>query len=266
LKYIFFDVDGTLLPFGQDMPQSTKEALKQAKEKGHKIFLSTGRSPAELNPRLRVIPFDGGIYAGGASAAAEGVKIYETFFSHSELEELYALGEKRGWKLLVQTTTGSFMKEEMKKELFELFIRCNGRVLEIDNLNVVDTLPYPENATKLIVLTPDNDVKQIREELIDRYDTVDNTMGVPLDACAELVQKGVSKATGLERILAFYGANRADSIAFGDGANDIEIIEEAGIGVAMGNASAELKSKADLVTSDILEDGIYKALKKLGVI
>ncbi len=266
MKYLFFDVDGTLLPFGLDMPESTKEALRLAKENGNKIFLSTGRSPAELNPKLRQIPFDGGIFAGGARADAEGKMIYEIFFSREDLEALYALAEERKWMLIVQTTTGSFMKEDMHIALFDLFLKHNGRILEIDNLIVVDSLPYPENATKLIILTPDNDIKKIREELKGRYDIVDNTMGVPLDACAELMQVGISKATGLGKILSFYGADISDSIAFGDGANDIEIIEEAGIGVAMGNASDELKSKADYVTSDILEDGIYNALKHFEVI
>lgn len=266
MKYLFFDVDGTLLPFGLDMPKSTREALRLAKENGHKIFLSTGRSPAELNPALREIPFDGGIYAGGARADAEKVKVYESFFSRSDLEALYSLAKERNWKLIVQTTTGSFMKEDMHIALFDLFLKHNGRILEIDNLIVVDSLPYPENATKLIILTPDNDIKEIRKELRGRYDVIDNTMGVPLDACAELMQKGISKATGLNRILSFYGADIKDSIAFGDGANDIEIIEEAGLGIAMGNASDELKAKADYVTSDILEDGIYNALRYFGVI
>ena len=72
MKYLFFDVDGTLLPFGRGVPDDTRAALAAAQENGNLIFLSTGRSPAEMDPRLGVISFDGGVCSGGARAFADG--------------------------------------------------------------------------------------------------------------------------------------------------------------------------------------------------
>lgn len=265
-KYLFFDVDGTLLPFGLDMPRSCHDALLQAKANGHKIFLSTGRSPAELDPRLKVIPFDGGIFAGGARADIGDKTIWESFISHEELDWIYNKGREMGWLLLVQTARGSFLTKEMETALYDLFMESLGRTLVIGGLNIVDKLPYPDDATKLVFITPNHDAQKAKEILSSHFDVVDNTMGVPLDACAEIIQKGISKASGLERIIEYYGASIEDSIAFGDGANDIEIVEAAGCGVAMGNASEELKSVADYTTSDVDKDGIALALKHLGVI
>ena len=74
-KYLFFDVDGTLLPFGQNATESTRLALKKAHERGHRLFLSTGRSPVELDPRLNGFPFDGGVFAGGSISIVSGERI-----------------------------------------------------------------------------------------------------------------------------------------------------------------------------------------------
>lgn len=265
-KYLFFDVDGTLLPFGLDMPESCRAALLKAREKGHKLFLSTGRSPAELDPRLKVIPFDGGIFAGGARADIGGNTIFESFMSHEALDWIYRKSREWGWLLLVQTASGSFLTQEMHDVLLDLFMKSLGRPLVIKGLNIVEELPYPDDATKLVFITPDHDAQHCSERLSEYFDVVDNTMGVPLDTCAEIVQKGISKVSGFERIMEYYNAPVSDSIAFGDGANDKEIVEAAGIGVAMGNASDELKAVADYVTADVDKDGIALALEELGVI
>lgn len=266
IKYLFFDVDGTLLPFGEDATESTKLALKLAHEKGHKLFLSTGRSPAELDPRLKVFPFDGGVFSGGSIAIADSNRIYERFFSAEQVEKVFELANKRGWLLLSQTDKGSYMTNQMRDTLFDMFMRCNGRLLVIDNLYTVSKLEVMPNITKMIFITPDHDVKKVREELREIFDIVDNTMGVPLDDCAEIVLPGVSKSTGMKAIMEFYKAPLSDSIAFGDGANDIEIVRDSGLGIAMGNASEDLKSVADFITGSVDKSGIYDALKHFEVI
>ena len=264
-KYIFFDVDGTLLPFGEDATESTRKALRLAHEKGHRLFLSTGRSPAELDPRLSAFAFDGGVFAGGSIAIAGNERIYEKFFSREQVEEIFALAEENGWLLLLQTDSGSYMTPEMRDALYAMFMASLGRLLVIENLFTEEKPTFRPNITKMIVITSKHDVKEIRESLKGRYDIVDNTMGVPLDDCAEIVIPGVSKATGLYAIMDHYGASVSDSIAFGDGANDIEIVSAAGFGVAMGNASEGLKRVADYVTGDVKGSGIYDALEYMGV-
>ena len=77
---------------------------------------------------------------------------------------------------------------------------------------------------------------------------------------------GINKATGMERYLKAAGIAREDSIAVGDGPNDLQMMEYAGIGIAMGNAREEVKERADMVTSSIDDDGIYRAFETLGLL
>ena len=82
----------------------------------------------------------------------------------------------------------------------------------------------------------------------------------------ELTLEINSKATGIEKMLEYLGREREDVIAFGDGANDLEMMEFANVSVAMGNANERVKKRADLVTTDILDDGIKNALERLSLI
>ena len=83
---------------------------------------------------------------------------------------------------------------------------------------------------------------------------------------ADVTCKGVDKAKGIEVMANHFGIDLADTIAFGDGGNDIPMLRKAGIGVAMGNASTKVKANADLITSDVDADGIHEALKALKII
>ena len=74
------------------------------------------------------------------------------------------------------------------------------------------------------------------------------------------------KEQGIMHLLERYGLKREEIVAFGDAENDIEMLQYAGIGVAMGNATEAAKAAADYVTADIDDDGIWKALKKLELI
>ena len=82
----------------------------------------------------------------------------------------------------------------------------------------------------------------------------------------DIISKHGGKAKGLEKFIEKYGLLRGETMAFGDGENDIDMIRYAGIGVAMGNAIKNLKSAADYITTDIDDDGIANALKHFGLI
>ena len=98
----FFDVDGALLPFGKGLPDSALKAILDAKAKGHRIFVSTGRSPLEMDPRLSPIPFDGGVYAGGCTVIYQGETVYRRRCTEKERETLLSYFEKEGILSLIQ--------------------------------------------------------------------------------------------------------------------------------------------------------------------
>ena len=83
---------------------------------------------------------------------------------------------------------------------------------------------------------------------------------------ADIVPKGISKSVGMESLLTYFGIGRDETIAFGDGGNDVEMLQFAKIGVAMGNANDCVKQSADYVTTSVDDDGIYNAMLHFGII
>ena len=82
----------------------------------------------------------------------------------------------------------------------------------------------------------------------------------------EISPEGISKSTGMMELLQFLGRQQEDTVAFGDGPNDLEMMEFSACSVAMGNAIDSVKERADLVTDDISRDGLFKAMQKLKLI
>lgn len=109
-------------------------------------------------------------------------------------------------------------------------------------------------------------VAQVHRDLAPYFDTVAISLEGMNDFAGEIGIAGINKATGMERYLREVGIDRSESIAVGDGPNDLQMMEYAGIGVAMGNALLSVKERADMVTDAIDCDGLYKAFVKLGLI
>ena len=81
----------------------------------------------------------------------------------------------------------------------------------------------------------------------------------------DLGVKGITKAHAIDRLLAHLGANRQDTVAFGDAAVDIPMLEYCAVGVAMGNGSEDIKAMAGIVAGDVEEDGLARAFERLGL-
>ncbi len=82
----------------------------------------------------------------------------------------------------------------------------------------------------------------------------------------DVVPEGGSKRVGIEAVLRAYGLDRNETMAFGDGQNDIEMLRHAAVGVAMGNAAEEVRRAADYVTASVDDDGVALALRHFGLI
>ena len=261
IKIVFFDVDGTLLPFGKGLPESALEAILDAKSRGHRIFVSTGRSPSEMDKALSPIPFDGGVYSAGCLVIAEGKILEERSYSRKQVEEVLTYLKEMGQLAMVQTSNGTYMSSRAYDFFKESLIKSNGISIKIPGLIVSDSIPEDLDVKKILVLSPSGRVDEVRRDLGDRYNIVGNTVGLKQSDMAEICLKGVDKGSGIKTILSYYGEERKSSVGVGDGANDIEMIEYAGLGIAMGNADECLKVKADWISSDVEQDGLRNAIK-----
>lgn len=106
----------------------------------------------------------------------------------------------------------------------------------------------------------------VAADLGDRFSVVRYSFGSMGDRCGEVTDSRYTKATGMAEILRRFDAPQSATIAFGDGDNDLEMMDFASFGVAMGNGTPALRAAADMVTDDINSNGLYNAFKKLGLI
>lgn len=255
----FFDIDGTLMPFGKDVPASTIEAIHSLRRDGHKAFIATGRSPAEVSDRIRSIGFDGAVYSSGAAVEIDGKTIYRRIWSRKEYDKAvpYLLG--RGFPVILQADNGTYLTQETQDIWYSLLMKYVGRIVQVPSLRIVDELPDDEEVNKLLYIG--GPLIEVAQALVPEFQTVANTVGLPPDMMGEVMLVGITKATGMDIVMEHYGLDIAESVAIGDGANDIEMVEHAGLGIAMGNASSDLLAVADYITDDVEADGLRKAVE-----
>ncbi|MDD3368874.1 MAG: HAD family hydrolase [Lachnospiraceae bacterium] len=269
-KLIFFDIDGTLVDFNGEIPVSTKVALLAAKEEGHKMFLCTGRSRTQIYPWLYDYGFSGAVSSAGASVTSDGKEIFHRIVEMEELRRFVSYFEPRQICYALQTASGVVMTRSAKEQMERRFLRQGMPREKIDAIFGGTTISaHPEetpDVEKMIYYDAIDPVSVVQEELGDYYDVLPASYDDPDDYCGEVTIRGVNKATGMQALLDYFHMTREDTVAFGDGPNDLDMLKFAGIGVAMGNGYEQAKACADMVTSHIQDDGISNALKKLKLI
>ena len=264
IKVAFFDVDGTIVDNhskknqSSDMelvPASAVEAIRLLKENGITPFIATGRSPFMIEELLKGLEIDSFICTNGQYAVMNGRVMYEAPYSQALLDEIVAVAKENHVPLLWMPTHHYVLSGENQEVLLEA----------LDNMN----LPYPIIETNLE--KPDYKIYQMvagvtkeNEHIFEPIEEVRIVRWQPNGI--DLLPKVGSKATAIEVILDKLGLKQENAVAFGDGLNDIEMLQTVGCGVAMGNAHEELKKHANYVAKPVYEDGIYNACKDLGLI
>ena len=257
----FFDIDGTILPVGQHIPQSALDAFAKAKAQGHRLFFCTGRSPFELTEELRSLPFDGGVFSAGAHVVVDGKTIFSKYLTDEQRAFFFSIVERFDLLWIIQSDDGSYLKQETQDFYCELTRKVYSRSIDFLGFNIVDAFPADKPIVKLFILSKKGLVLEARKALEGPLHSVNNTNGLPPECAAELMAPDLTKASGIDHVLAYLGEDRASTVGIGDGENDIEMIETCNLGIAMGNACTSLKEKADFVTSDIQTDGLARAME-----
>lgn len=256
IKAAFFDIDGTLVSFKtHEVPQSTIHALKALKKRGVKVFLATGRG-LSLIDNVDKSFFDGILsFNGQYCHAGDGTVIYSRPIPREDIEDAVNFVESEGIACAFMGLDGMRLNRENKRtqDAYEL-VHFTYPPLS-DLRDSIDNDIY-----QLIYFMPDQD----DERLLKHMPSCESVRWTPI--FADIIPSGGGKDVGIAKILEYYGLNREECIAFGDGENDISMLKYVGTGIAMGNASAEVKRAADFVTTSVDDKGIEKALRKLGLI
>ncbi len=269
-KILFFDIDGTLVEFRGGMPDSSKEALLRAKENGHKIVLCTGRSKKQIYPWLLEIGFDGIVAAAGAYVECEGNVAFRHAMEREAIRK--AVRHFRTWGAAYgfQTADAFVVHRDQAEPMHQVFVDMGVSADKIDSifdgLRKEDGEGFYPKVEKMIYYKSPLAVQQVRELFAPELEVTASSFEEPDETSGEVASAGIHKAYGMQKAIAYFGLCRDDSIAFGDGPNDMEMMQYAKIGVAMGNAVSELKRAAYMVTDDIAQDGVLHAMQKLGLV
>jgi Cof subfamily protein (haloacid dehalogenase superfamily) len=256
IKAVFFDVDGTLLSHvTKKVPASTRSSLKALREKGIKIFISTGRHLTEMEKLpLNDLEFDGYITLNG-----------QLIFDHDK-HMLFAAPFNQK---ISNSLVGMFSDKKVPILLVEekhIYINIVNDLVRQVQANISSEIPevlaYDDQPIYQACLYLAPEEEEAFSECLPEGTKMVRWNG----GGADIISAEGGKITGMKRLMAQLNLSQNEIMAFGDAENDIEMLQYAGIGVAMGNAVESVKETADYITDDIDKNGIQNALLHYHVI
>ena len=255
IKAIFFDVDGTLLSHKQnDVPASTRYALRKLRSRGVKTVVATGRHMIEFS-KLPVndIPFDGYLTLNGNLILDEHKKVYAgTPINREEMEILAGIFNAKKIPFVMIGENDRYINY-VNDTVIRTQSETKGTVPDLGDY-------HGEKVYQILAFVPEK-TKKLLDDILDECAVTSwNDTGI------DIIPKDGGKSAGIEMFLEEQGLDRSQIMAFGDGENDMDMLEYAGIGVAMGNASDKVKAVADYVADTVDNCGIEKALRHFGLI
>lgn len=245
VKIIFFDIDGTLIdPQTGRISQKTRQTLKQLHTNGIKLCIVTGRPPASL-PDFGDLHFDVISTFNGSFCCTDTEVIYSNPIEPTDvqivLQNAAALGRPVSiavrdrlaangidqdlsdyYRLAgLELTVAEDFSETCQEDIYQIMVGCS----EADHAEIV------RGAANV-------------------------KLAISWDRAVDVIPITGGKGSAIRHILDYYHLNPTEAIAFGDSHNDTEMLQAVGTGVAMGNATSQLKAVADRICGSVSEDGI----------
>lgn len=273
-KIIFIDVDGTLVDYENNIPASAVDAIRCARKNGHKVYISTGRSKAEVYDNIWDIGLDGMIGGNGSYVEDGGKVVMHQLITPDQCKHIVDWLHGRGLEFYLESNNGLFASEHFETGALEAIQRYSERKGKSSNITVRDVFPdmifdgdlYRDDLNKVsYVLSSYQDYLDACEEFPDLQN---GTWGGAGETAlfGDIGVQNISKAHAIQRLLDYLHADVEDTIAFGDAKIDIPMFEYCNYSVCMGSGGAEAKETADYVTDDVTRDGLYKAFQYLKLI
>ena len=261
-KIIFFDIDGTLLSeTTHQIPESTKLALKVAREQGNLLFINTGRCISNIDPVIKELDFDGYVCGCGTYIEYRGEKLLTNSFDHSFAKELIDDIHQCRVDAILEGQNGTYFEND------DSIVDETVKKIKDHNIkhNLCDVRSFYDDSfefDKFVIWTNENsDFPKFHKKYLDKFDFIQRE-----ENFYELVPIGYSKATGIEFLLEHLGIDFDNTYALGDSTNDLSMLRYVKHSIAMGNSNPILFDLVSYVTTDIEEDGVFNALKYYGII
>ena len=274
-KIIFLDVDGTLVDYEGNLPDSAVRAVRLAHASGHRVYICTGRSRAEVYPALWEIGLDGMIGGNGSYVEDDGKVVMHQMMSGEQCRQVVDWLQGHGLEFYLESNSGLYASADFETGAAEAVREYSRRKSgEASVMTVRDAFPdmiYGENLYR-------EDVNKISfvlgsyQDYLDAEDTFPDLQAGTWGGIGEtalfgdLGVKDITKAHAIDVLLQHLNAERADTIAFGDAKVDIPMLEYCAYGIAMGNGGEEIRVMADYITDDVEHDGLWNAFRHLGLL
>ncbi|MEG0439490.1 MAG: Cof-type HAD-IIB family hydrolase [Solibacillus sp.] len=254
-RIIFFDVDGTITSHKDGtISQSTKQAIKKLLGNGLHVVAATGR-PLSMCAEIIELGIDTFITANGAYVTHQGKCIHKIVLSHETVYRVNQFTSQQQHALTYYSDT-IHMNEVQNPKVQQALYETLG-LQEFPSINSVAHL----SETYLLCLFADEvEIEKYKAQ----FPTINFKRWHPY--IVNVLEENVSKSVAIKKVLDYFGFTKEEAIAFGDGENDIDMLEIVDLGIAMGNANEKLKSSANFITKDSCEDGIVWALKHFKLI
>ncbi len=270
MKTVFIDFDGTFADHGR-IPQGHLQAVHAARAAGHRVFLCTGRPKVMVPRRFRESVFDGLVCAAGGYVEIGGRVLSDIRFPPELASRTAAVLTAQRATFLLEAPDALFSAPGAAARIHEIF---TGVMWPADEESgpeeLLGALQTPDDLSecsfgKVSVLDSPLPVTELAESIGPGVGALPNSVTGIGGRAGELYQLGVDKATGVRVVEAHLGLRRSDIIAIGDGHNDIEMIEYAGVGVAVEGSPPEVREVAQTIIPGPAAAGLVRGFAELGL-
>jgi Cof subfamily protein (haloacid dehalogenase superfamily) len=261
IKFVVLDLDGTLLNSEHKMSERNRDAVRKAIAQGVKVMLATGKTRKSAEPIIAELGIDNpGVFVQGLIIHnADGTLRHETTLDGPTARRAIQYAESQGFDVIAYS--GNRLITKRLTDAVNAIAKYGEPTPEAIGslLNQIGSIPMH----KLIMVGGDGQkLRALRwqlEQIIG--DQAAFTHGGVLTSL-EVLPKGMGKAVGVKSLLKIMGANPENTLAIGDGDNDLDMLKMVGIGVAMGNAHEDLRTAVKYVVASNDEDGVAEALER----
>jgi len=261
-RFLVIDVDGTLLNGRGTISEEDKNAIRRVREKGIAVAISTGRVTQACKPIIKELGLEGShIFFDGSLILdiSSGKEVYSSPLDKEIVRELVGFSRSQDIYLELYSAEELFIERFGQASVMHYeFFGLKPKFVDFDS--ILDK----ERIIKAEVITArgeESKIKPIKEYFGGELNfSIARTPALPQIDFVNLVSPEVSKGRALEQLAAYLGVLLEETVAIGDGPNDISLLKTAGLGIAMGNAPLEVKRVAQYVTADVDHGGVAKAI------
>lgn len=271
-KLIFLDIDGTLVDYENQLPPSAAAAVRRTRELGNRVYLCTGRLPAEITGDIQAMGFDGMIGGNGTYIRDGDTVLADVSLTKEEADRILDWLEAHGFDYYVETNGGLYASSGFEDAAYDAVNQYREgaarpvTVREAFHSMHFDESPRRDGIKKISYLlrSPD-DLEMVREAFPEfRLGRWGGRGDVAL--FGDIGVQGIDKGRAVHMVADHEGVPAEDTYGFGDATPDIPMLAACGTGTAMGGGGPEIKAAADYVTDTVEADGLEKAFRHLGLL